>query len=88
MKQPIANDMPELVEPLHVLGSQTAPRKSHRDMLDGVICALIGYLWMFAKRDSMLMLGDLDTGYIVTPASGEARVRLLTAAGSRSVCAV
>ena len=52
---------------------------------DGVICALIGYLWMFAKRDSMLMLGDLDTGYIVTPASGEARVRLLTAAGSRSV---
>lgn len=87
VEQALANHVPELVEPLHSLGNHPAPKKSHQDMLDSVICALVGYLWMFDERDRMLVLGDLDTGYIVTPAAGEARVRLLTAAGSRSVWA-
>ena len=56
------------------------PRKADQDLLDGVLCALIGYIWLFEPRSHTLMIGDLTSGYMLTPAVGEARNRLRSAA--------
>lgn len=61
------------------------PTKSDQDLLDGVLCALIGYIWLFEPRERSMMIGDLDTGYMITPALGEARWRLQDAADARAV---
>lgn len=61
------------------------PTKSDQDLLDGVLCALIGYIWLFEPRDRSVMIGDLHTGYMIAPALGEARRRLQAAADDRAV---
>lgn len=61
------------------------PSKADQDLLDGVLCALIGYMWLFEPRSHSLMIGDLDTGYMLTPAAGEAKLRLQAAAATRGV---
>ncbi|KKB77122.1 hypothetical protein VW35_15440 [Devosia soli] len=61
------------------------PSKADQDLLDGLLCALIGYLWLFEPRSRLLMIGDLIEGYMVAPAIGEARARLEAAALLRSV---
>lgn len=61
------------------------PTKSDQDLLDGVLCALIGYIWIFEPRSRSLMIGDMDAGYMLSPAVGEARTRLLLAAEARAV---
>lgn len=62
-----------------------APTKSDQDLLDGVLCALIGYIWLFEPRSRSLMIGDFDAGYMLSPAVGEARTRLQSAAALRGV---
>jgi predicted RNase H-like nuclease len=62
-----------------------APTKSDQDLLDGVLCALIGYIWLFEPRCRSLMIGDFDAGYMLSPAVGEARTRLQSAAALRRV---
>jgi predicted RNase H-like nuclease len=61
------------------------PRKADQDLLDGVLCALIGYVWLFEPRSDTLMIGDLANGYMLTPAVGEARTRLRSAAALRGI---
>ncbi len=61
------------------------PSKADQDLLDGVLCALIGYMWLFLPRSHALMIGDIETGYMLTPAVGEARLRLQAAAAGRGV---
>jgi predicted RNase H-like nuclease len=61
------------------------PTKSDQDLLDGVLCALIGYIWLFQPRDQSVMIGDLEAGYMIGPAIEEARRRLQTAAEARGV---
>jgi predicted RNase H-like nuclease len=61
------------------------PSKADQDLLDGVLCALIGYIWLSEPRSASLMLGDLTLGYMITPAVGEARIRLEAAAKARGV---
>jgi predicted RNase H-like nuclease len=63
----------------------TPPRKAEQDLLDAVLCAIIGYIWLFRDRSESLIIGDLDIGYMVAPAVGEARDRLLKAAAQRGV---
>lgn len=65
-----------------------APRKSDQDLVDSVLCAMVGFLWIHVDRSRMLMLGDLATGYMITPGIGDARDRLLAAAKMRGVPAV
>lgn len=46
-------------------GRSTSPRKSDQDGLDACVCLLVAlYL---AERSECLMVGNLDTGYIVVP---------------------
>jgi predicted RNase H-like nuclease len=46
---------------------------------------LIALLWRTEPLDRCSMIGDLTTGYIVTPVSLEARLRLSLAASQRGV---
>lgn len=68
-------------------GAIAAPRKSDQDLLDAVLCAMVGYLWLYGDRSELLVIGDLQSGYMVTPAVGEARARLIAAARTRAVLA-
>ena len=61
------------------------PRKSDQDRLDAALCALIGLAWRAGPAASSAMLGDLNTGYMVTPMSAATRHRLEQAAIRRSV---
>lgn len=58
----------------------STPNKALQDRLDAVLCLLIALAWRRGPAHSSLVLGDLATGYIVTPAEGEPRRRLLAAA--------
>lgn len=60
------------------------PRKAVQDCLDSLICLLVAARWLM-RRESCVMIGDLATGYIVTPATAEVRARLQSAAETRSV---
>lgn len=61
------------------------PTKSDQDLLDGVLCALIGYIWLYEPRERSIMIGDLGAGYMIAPAVGEVRQRLCAAANARAV---
>jgi predicted RNase H-like nuclease len=61
------------------------PRKSDQDKLDAALCALIGLIWRAAPTASSAMLGDVTTGYMVTPMSDSTRPRLEQAAIRRGV---
>ncbi len=65
--------------------TKTNPSKGHQDQLDSVVCAIIGYVWLACERSDSLLLGDLESGYIVTPVSRETAGRLNTAANDQGV---
>jgi predicted RNase H-like nuclease len=56
------------------------PRKADQDKLDAALCALIALRWRTQSRDESVMLGDLSSGYMVTPATAAVRERLSSAA--------
>lgn len=66
-------------------GAIAAPKKADQDRLDAVICVLIGAMWRFSPREQCVMIGDLATGYMVTPVSAATRTRLAAAALGRGV---
>lgn len=66
-----------------ILGGE--PTKSDQDRLDSVICALVGYIWLAANCPASMMLGDLSTGYMVTPVSSESAARLRSGAATKGV---
>jgi predicted RNase H-like nuclease len=57
-----------------------SPLKADQDKLDSVICALVGWTWLTAPRDQSVMIGDLETGYMISPASPAVKSRILEAA--------
>lgn len=61
------------------------PRKADQDRLDAVICALIGYIWLFEARERSVILGDTVRGFMIVPVVAEIRARLETAASLRGV---
>src|SRR3954453_19906722 len=61
------------------------PVKSDQDKLDAVICALVGMLWRSTERPETIIIGCAELGYMIAPASPEARARLRTAAAVYSV---
>lgn len=52
----------------------TKPKKDDQDKLDSVICALVGLMWR--RGESSAMIGDIDTGYMITPVSKSTKERL------------
>lgn len=64
------------------------PRKCNQDKLDAALCTLIGLTWRADCPARSVMLGDLDTGYMITPTSEATRSTLERAANQRCVSIV
>jgi predicted RNase H-like nuclease len=70
----------EVAEWRRTAGKTAQPRKADQDQLDSVLCVLIALHWRLRPREASLLLGDLETGYMVLPASREVREYLITPA--------
>ncbi|PLL11356.1 DUF429 domain-containing protein [Tabrizicola sp. TH137] len=75
----------EVVAWVETLRDLDTPRKADQDMLDALVCALIGLLWRSGHPDATTMLGDLKSGYMVATISAATRSRLQDASQRRSV---
>lgn len=64
---------------------QLLPRKADQDKLDALICGLVGLHWIRAPRSQSAMIGDLQNGYMIAPATDGMRSRLTAAAEDRRV---
>ena len=67
------------------LGLIEKPAKADQDKLDAVLCAIIGFHWLAAPRHQSIMIGDLESGYMIAPVTTDARARLEAAAFRYSV---
>jgi predicted RNase H-like nuclease len=67
------------------VGKRTDPHKADQDMLDSVLCALVALRWRLRPRHESLILGDLQLGYMVLPASPAVREYLSGPAQKLSV---
>ncbi len=54
----------------------TQPKMRHQDMLDAAVCALICLLWHARPDACSVMLGDVCSGFMVTPISDTTQPRL------------
>ena len=61
-------------------GALGRPTKSDQDRLDAALCTLVALRWRRRPRSASMVIGDRDSGYIVTPASPIVRERLAAAA--------
>ena len=62
---------------LSVLRTAEVPSKKNQDILDAILCALIGINWFCAGPVPTYMLGDLDNGLIASPVSDNVKDRFL-----------
>jgi predicted RNase H-like nuclease len=60
-------------------------RKADQDKLDAMICALVGLHWLVAPREQSMMIGDLDTGYMIAPCIDGVHARILAKARATRV---
>lgn len=67
------------------VASHPKPNKGDQDCVDAAICLLIALHWRRAPRDSSVVIGDSQTGYMVTPVSPETKVILKRAADKTHV---
>ena len=61
------------------------PSKGEQDMLDAVICLIVALQWRRAERESVAMIGDLGSGYMITPVSKSTKAVLQKSARERGV---
>ncbi len=66
-------------------GRIVTPRKADQDRLDAAICVVVTYLWWRYGLDHSIVVGDLETGYIVTPSGPEMTRRLERRGADRAV---
>ena len=57
-------------------GKIVEPKKEDQDKLDAAICALIGLIWIACDESCSMMIGNMQTGYMITPVIEEMRIRL------------
>lgn len=64
----------------------TAPTKADQDKLDAVICLLVALLYRYGGCGlETALLGDLASGYMITPCSRPVAERLLASAHTRAI---
>lgn len=66
----------------------TKPTKADQDRLDAMLCLAIALWWRSRDRSQSMILGSIDTGYMVLPASREVRERLSATAEKLGVAAI
>ncbi|KQY16315.1 hypothetical protein ASE23_20245 [Rhizobium sp. Root73] len=62
-----------------------SPKKADQDKIDAMICGLIGLHWLMAPREHSVMIGDLENGYMISPAINGVHERIVAAARRRDV---
>ena len=67
------------------LAARRSPHKADQDQLDAILCALIGHHWRAKPRAKSIMIGDLTSGYMISPVDSSTRARLEAAAAKRRV---
>lgn len=67
------------------LAGNPRPGKGDQDRLDAVICLLIALTWRRRPSESCVVLGEVSSGYIVTPVSAATRTVLEASARRRDV---
>lgn len=63
-----ARGLPGLARWLNLRAANPSPRKSDQDGLDACICLLVAF--DLAERRECLLVGNMDTGYVVVPFEG------------------
>ncbi|MNL30007.1 hypothetical protein D3C87_1517190 [compost metagenome] len=81
----LSHSLRQLDEWYSLTASSESPRKADQDKLDALICGLIGLHWLVAPRDQSMMIGDIDSGYMIAPATNGIHERLRIAAHLRNV---
>ena len=66
-------------------GQIAAPRKADQDRLDAALCVLIALRWRLRPPEESLLVGDVVTGYMVSPCCPPVRARLAVAARKHAV---
>lgn len=79
------NSLRHLDEWCSVAASSETPRKADQDKLDALLCGLVGLHWLVASRDQSVIIGDLESGYMIAPALEGVHSRLIAAATLRNV---
>ena len=64
----------------------SSPQKQEQNKLDAVICLIVALQWRRAMRESVAMIGDLNSGYMITPVSTSTKTILKNSARERGVC--
>lgn len=54
-----------------VINSLATHNKTNEDKIDSIVCAYVAYLWWSHGTDRSTMIGNVTTGYIVTPHTHE-----------------
>lgn len=67
---------------------RASPTKADQDRLDAMLCLLVVMHWRLGPRDRSMMLGDLETGYMIFPASDEVKARISARAEKIGVTAI
>jgi len=61
------------------------PTKTDQDCLDAAICLIVALQWRRAPRDQVTVIGDAQSGYMVSPVTPATRAILEAAATKRGV---
>lgn len=61
---------------LSFLREAKTPNKKNQDLLDAILCALVGINWVSSGAVPTYMLGDADTGLIASPVADNVKERL------------
>lgn len=76
------NDLAEWAEDLAEIRK---PTKTDQDCLDAAICLIVALHWRRAPRDQVTVIGDAQSGYMVSPITPATHAILQSAAAKRGV---
>ena len=74
-----------VAEWLRKAATEPRPTKGLQDRLDSVLCLIIAIHWRRGPADASMVIGDLQTGYMVTPVIPAVREVLTRSAAIRGV---
>lgn len=61
------------------------PRKRDQDMLDAAICSLVGVIWLSCEDYCSIMIGNMETGYMISPVTEKNRNILKVASKNNNI---
>ena len=69
----------------HDLAQIPKPTKTHQDCLDAALCLIVALQWRKLPRNQVTVIGDAQSGYMVSPVTPATHAILQSAAAKRDV---